>query len=95
MFLNENRKDKTIYALVNNHTVKSAAQLIDTIYKDRSCMKDLNDIGIIYKGTLYNMSEIPEHILNVIAVLVGGAAAFEKRNKLLRNTSKEFKCEGV
>lgn len=95
MFLNENKKDRIIYILLNNQTTKSVIQLFNIIYTDHSCLEDLKNVGIIYKGMLYNMSEIPEHILGAIDIMIGGAAAHLRRNRLLCNTFDEFKCEGV
>ena len=108
MFLDDN-KDKTIYTLVNNYSVSTAFQLFKTMCEttdvedkeilepvfDFPCLEDLNDIGIIYKNVLYNLSELSKVAIDEIFITIGSCKKRYKGNKLLRNTIKEFQCSGV
>ena len=109
MFLNENKEDKTIYTLVNNYSIKAAFTLFKSIYiatdaEDKDilesnfnfpCLEDLNDIGIIYKSVLYNLSELSKVAIDEIFITIASCKKRYKGNKLLRNTIKEFHCKGV
>lgn len=94
MFL-DNNKDKTIYTLVNNYSVSTAFQLILEPVFDFPCLEDLNDIGIIYKNVLYNLSELSKVAIDEIFITIGSCKRQYKGNKLLRNTIEEFRCKGV
>lgn len=108
MFL-DNNKDKTIYTLVNDYSVKTAFQLFKTMYEttdtedkeilepvfDFPCLEDLNDIGIIYKNVLYNLSELSKVAIDEIFITIGSCKRRYKGNKLLRNTVEAFHCKGV
>lgn len=108
MFL-DNNKDKTIYTLVNNYSVSTAFRLFKTMYETTDaedkdilvnpayypCLEDLNDIGIIYKGTLYNLSELSKVGIDEIFMVIALCKRNYKGNKRLRNTIREFQCEGV
>ena len=108
MFL-DNNKDKTIYTLVNNYSVSTAFQLFKTMCEttdaedkeilepvfDFPCLEDLNDIGIIYKNVLYNLSELSKVAIDEIFITIGSCKKRYKGNKLLRNTIEEFHCKGV
>lgn len=109
MFLNENKENKTIYTLVNDYSVKTAFALFKSIYNATDdedeeilepnfnfpCLEDLNDIGIIYKNVLYNLSELSKVAIDEIFITIGSCKKRYKGNKLLRNTVEEFQCEGV
>lgn len=109
MFLNENKEDKTIYTLVNDYSVKTAFTLFKAIYnatdaEDKEisepnfnfpCLEDLNDIGIIYKNVLYNLSELSKVAIDEIFITIVSCKKRYKGNKLLRNTIEEFHCKGV
>lgn len=111
MFLNENKENKTIYTLVNDYSVKTAFALFKSIYnatdaedKDEDisntnlnypCLEDLNDIGIVYKNVLYNLSELSKVAIDEIFITMVSCKKRYKGNKLLRNTIEEFHCEGV
>lgn len=108
MFL-DNNKDKTIYTLVNNYSVSTAFQLFKTMCEttdaedkeilepvfDFPCLEDLNDIGIIYKNVLYNLSELSKVGVDQIFYNLTFCKKHYKGNTLLRNTIKEFRCSGV
>lgn len=105
MFLNENKEDKTIYTLVNNYSVKTAFTLFKAMYiatdaEDKDTLEpnfkeDLNDIGIIYKNVLYNLSELSKVGIDEIFITMVLCKKRYKGNKLLRNTVEEFHCKGV